>query len=180
VQTKGFTDNALNPVTAHCITHLPVYADTQTTVGLLTGQINKCKPIAAQSLATPVYLIKLPGLPEKTGFGEPVPLHLSSSGQPLTPLGTPALDYCLAGTGPHAGPKSMCTFTFDVTGLESSLTHNIIPLNVKGLLRNSRHQLCRDSSHWFGSTRHCVWTTILQYVGNEEMHIYRSELAILL
>jgi hypothetical protein len=43
-----------------------VYADTQTTVGQLTGQINKCKPIATQSLAMPVYLIKLPGLPEKT------------------------------------------------------------------------------------------------------------------
>ncbi len=66
MQAEGFTDNAFNPVTVHCITHLPVYADTQTTVGQLTGQINKCKPIATQSLAMPVYLIKLPGLPEKT------------------------------------------------------------------------------------------------------------------
>jgi hypothetical protein len=132
-------------------------------------------------LATPVYLIKLPGLLEKTGLGESVPLHLSSSGQPLTPLGTSALDYCLAGTGPHTGPKSVCTFTLEITGLKSSLTHNIVPLTVMGLLRYIVDiNFAGDSSHWFGSARHCVWTTILQYAGDEEMQIHRSELAILL
>ena len=106
MQTEGFTDNAFNPVSAHRITHLPVNADTQTTVRLTTGQTNKCKPFAAQSLTTPVYLIKLPGLPQKTGLGEPVPLHLSLSGQPLTPLGTPALDLIHYLGNPHFHPAT--------------------------------------------------------------------------
>ncbi len=128
MQTERFSDNAFDPVTAHGITYLPVYADTQTTVALVTCQINKCESVAAQPPAVAVYLIKLPCFPEKTGLREPILLHQDLSGQPFTPLGTPALDDCLTGTGPHASPKAVCTFTLDVTGLKSSLTHDIIPL----------------------------------------------------
>ena len=73
MQAESFTNNALNPVAAHGITHLPAYADTQAAVGAGSRQENKCKSITTQSPAMPVYLIKLPGLPEKAGFGEPVP-----------------------------------------------------------------------------------------------------------
>lgn len=138
MHTEGFADNAFNPVTAHGITYLPVYADTQPTVGLVTCQINKCESAAAQPTAATVYLIKLLCFPEETGLREPVLLHLDLSGQPFTPLGTPALDDSLTSTGPHANPKAVCTFTFDVTWLKSSLTHDIIPLMVIGLLKSSR------------------------------------------
>jgi len=138
MQSKSFSDNAFDPVTAHGITYLPVYADTQTTVGLVTSQINKRESIATQPPAVAVYLIKLPCFPEKTGLRESVLLHQDLSGQPFTPLGTPALNDCLTGTGPHTGPKAMCTFTLDVTGLKSSLTHDKIPLMVISLLKSSR------------------------------------------
>ena len=128
MQTESFTDKPLYTITTHCIPNLPVDTDPKATLGLVTGQINESKPVAAQPPAATVDLIKLPGFPEKTGLGEPVLLHQSLSRQPFTPLGTPAFDNCLTGTGPHAGAKAMCTFTLDVTGLKSSLTHDIIPL----------------------------------------------------
>ena len=54
----------------------------------------------------------------------------TSSGKPLAPFSTSSLDYGLSGTGPHAGPKSVCTFTFNIAGLKRSLTHNTIPFIV--------------------------------------------------
>ncbi len=128
MQAECFTDNTFDPITAHCISNLPVHTYPQATLGLVSSQTNKSKAVAAQPPATPIDLIKLPGFPEKTGLREPVLLHQNLSGQPFTPLGTPSLDNCLTGTGPHAGTKAVCTFTLDVTGLKSSLTHDIVPL----------------------------------------------------
>ena len=138
MQTESFADKAFYPVTSHGITNLPVYADPQTTFRLVACQINKCESAAAQPPAAAVYLIKLPCFPKKTKLREPVLLHQDLSGQPFSPLGTPALDDSLTGTGSHANPKTMCTFTLDVTGLKSSFAHDIIPLMVFGLLNSSR------------------------------------------
>jgi hypothetical protein len=128
VQTESFPDNTLDPITAHCIPNLTVHTYPKATPGLVTGQTNKSKPVASQSSAATIDLVKLPGFPEKTGLGEPVLLHQNLGRQPFTPLGTPAFNNCLTGTGPHTGAKAMCTFTLDITGLKSSLTHDIVPL----------------------------------------------------
>ncbi len=148
MQTKCFPDNTFNAIPVHGISRFSVYTYAESTVGLIALEVNKGKSVSAHPAAELVDLIKLPGFPEKTGFREPVLLHPKLSGQPLTPLGTPALDYCLAGTGPHTGPKSVGTFTLEVTGLKSSLTHDIIPLTVTGLLTDRRLNGTADSFQW--------------------------------
>lgn len=75
METKCLTDNALYSVATHGIAHLTVDTDPQTAALLLAGKINKGKPLATQSPAATIYLIKLPGFPEQTGFREPEPLH---------------------------------------------------------------------------------------------------------
>jgi len=86
MQTERFADNAFYPVTAHGITSLSVYADTQTTVGLVTCQINKCESAAAQPPAAAVYPIKLPCFPKKTRLREPELLHQAQADSLLRPL----------------------------------------------------------------------------------------------
>jgi hypothetical protein len=86
MQAERFADNALDPVTAHGITYLAVHTDTQAAVSLITCQVNKGKSVAAQPSPTAVYLIKLPGFPEKTGLGEPVLLHQAYADSRFRPL----------------------------------------------------------------------------------------------
>ncbi len=75
MQTKGFADNALDSIAAHGIAHLAMDTDPQATFFLFADKINKRKALTAQSSATAIYLIKLPGFPEQTGLGEPEPFH---------------------------------------------------------------------------------------------------------
>ena len=123
VEAEGFADQALDPVSPDRIPDLARYTDTQAAVLLIAAQADQGKPLAVQPSAPAVNPVKLRGFPEQAGLREPELFH-SSGREPFTPLGTPALDNGLTGPGPHAAAKAVGTFTLEITGLKSSLTHD--------------------------------------------------------
>ena len=75
MQPEDLSEHPLDPVAADDTTDQAVYTDSQPAGGQTIGKEEKGKTSPLQSAPFPVYLCKLPGVPEQAILGEPEPFH---------------------------------------------------------------------------------------------------------
>ncbi len=130
LQPKGFTNNTLNPVPLNSPFELSVNTDPQTIATTFIGTIDKRKTLAVTPHPLPVNLFKLPALTQQGCLREFKPGQYCLSGEALTPSGTTGIKNCTTGTGRHPTAESVGTFSFNITWLESSFTHDLLLVRI--------------------------------------------------
>ncbi len=86
MQAKGFADDPLDPVAAHCATCFGLDTNTETAARLAAAEADQGETSPAQPRTVPINQIIFSGFPEQTGFRESELLHAAQAESLLRPL----------------------------------------------------------------------------------------------